>query len=384
MIIHEENGGQLGTSEAPSGIGIVVFHSSPRGHVRSCLGSSPAGRGRTRTRHPRLEPETGFPRASFLPASARAAAQPVPAAPAPRDVLFVGPDERRGRAVGRAQIGWVSPLGPETRAYDARGLAPRLALGLPRGLAARGRAVRRRVGKRIPRSRWKSPTGSRARERASPPASRGGSIRGGDRYETRALPPLHSHSGRRKRSSVLGFVLLLAFVAMLAPVVYHHQHRHHIETRRRRERQSVVFRGDVPGVAGTSARSSGTGTCWRRTKPRARTKGGRGTPSCCRRSGGADRIGKSRARVVSRIIAFSIRRRTSVICVTDAQGRVWAPFTYKDTSSFPRPSPFSARFAAAGLTAPRASLGGPRSESAPRKDPRAPPGVVRALASPEA
>ncbi len=43
-----------------------------------------------------------------------------------------------------------------------------------------------------------------------------------------------------------------------------------------------------------------------------------------------------------------------------------------------------ARFAAAGLTAPRASLGGPRSESAPRKDPRAPPGVVRALASPEA
>ena len=81
-----------------------------------------------------------------------------------------------------------------------------------------------------------------ARANASPPASRGGSIRGGDRYETRALPPLHSHSGRRKRSSILGFVLLLAFVAMLAPVVYHHQHRHHIETRRRRERQSVVFR----------------------------------------------------------------------------------------------------------------------------------------------
>ena len=97
-----------------------------------------------------------------------------------------------------------------------------------------------------------------ARANASP-ASRGGSIRGGDRYDARALPPLHSHSGRRKRSSVLGFVLLLAFVAMLAPVVYHHQHRHHIETRRRRERQSVVFRGDVPGGGGDERAFIGDG-----------------------------------------------------------------------------------------------------------------------------
>lgn len=98
-----------------------------------------------------------------------------------------------------------------------------------------------------------------ARANASPPASRGGSIRGGDRYDARALPPLHSHSGRRKRSSILGFVLLLAFVAMLAPVVYHHQHRHHIETRRRRERQSVVFRGDVPGGGGDERAFIGDG-----------------------------------------------------------------------------------------------------------------------------
>ena len=104
--------------------------------------------------------------------------------------------------------------------------------------------------------------GHAARATASPPASRGGSIRGGDRYESRALPslpPLHSHSGRRKRSSTLGFVLLLAFVAMLAPVVYHHQHRHHIETRRRRERQSVVFRGDVPGGGGDERAFIGDG-----------------------------------------------------------------------------------------------------------------------------
>ena len=95
----------------------------------------------------------------------------------------------------------------------------------------------------------------------SPPASlpRGGSIRGGDRHSAQVLPPLHSHSGRRKRSSTLGFVLLLAFVAMLAPVVYHHQHRHHIETRRRRERQSVVFRGDVPGGGGDERAFIGDG-----------------------------------------------------------------------------------------------------------------------------
>ena len=93
----------------------------------------------------------------------------------------------------------------------------------------------------------------------SPPASRGGSIQGGDRYSAQALPPLHSHSGRRKRSSTLGFVLLLAFVALLAPIVYHHQHHHHIVTRRRRERESVVFRGDVPGDGGDGSAFHGNG-----------------------------------------------------------------------------------------------------------------------------
>ena len=65
----------------------------------------------------------GFPRASFIPSPARAAAQPVPAAPAPRDVLFVGQDDRRGRAVGRARLEWVSPLGTQRRAPHIGGLA---------------------------------------------------------------------------------------------------------------------------------------------------------------------------------------------------------------------------------------------------------------------
>ena len=93
----------------------------------------------------------------------------------------------------------------------------------------------------------------------SPPASRGGPILGGDRHGAQTLPPLRSHSGRRKRSSTLGFVLLLAFVALLAPIVYHHQHRHHIVTRRRRERESVVFRGDVPGDGGDGSAFHGNG-----------------------------------------------------------------------------------------------------------------------------
>ena len=62
----------------------------------------------------------GFHRASFFPAPARAAAQPIPAAPARRDVLFIGQDERRGRAVGRAQLWWVSPLGTPRPAPSGR------------------------------------------------------------------------------------------------------------------------------------------------------------------------------------------------------------------------------------------------------------------------
>jgi hypothetical protein len=53
-------------------------------------------------------------------------------------------------------------------------------------------------------------------------------------------------------------VLLLAFVALLAPIVYHHQHHHHIVTRRR-ERESVVFRGDVPGDGGDGSAFHGNG-----------------------------------------------------------------------------------------------------------------------------
>jgi hypothetical protein len=54
-------------------------------------------------------------------------------------------------------------------------------------------------------------------------------------------------------------VLLLAFVALLAPIVYHHHHHHHIVTRRRRERESVVFRGDVPGDGGDGSAFHGNG-----------------------------------------------------------------------------------------------------------------------------
>ena len=50
-----------------------------------------------------------------------------------------------------------------------------------------------------------------------------GSLRGGDRYQTRGA--------RRKRSSTFAFVLLLAFVALLAPMVYHHQHKDHPDAR---------------------------------------------------------------------------------------------------------------------------------------------------------
>jgi hypothetical protein len=58
----------------------------------------------------------------------------------------------------------------------------------------------------------------------------------------------------------LGFVLLLAFVAMLAPIVYHLQHHHHIVTRRRRERESVVFRSDVGDGDGIPGDGDAAGT----------------------------------------------------------------------------------------------------------------------------
>ena len=90
----------------------------------------------------------------------------------------------------------------------------------------------------------------------SPSHSRGGSQRGGDRYAMSAqqqpLQPLQKHSGgvsvvgKRKKSSTLGFILLLVFVALLAPIVYHQQHKHHPIVHHQREREQVVFR-DIPG-----------------------------------------------------------------------------------------------------------------------------------------
>lgn len=311
----------------------------------------------------------GFPRASFLPASARAAAQPVPAAPAPRDVLFVGPDERRGRAVGRARIGWVSPLGfPHSRrAYDARGLAPRLALGLPRGLAARGRAVRRRGGKRISRS--KSPTGSRgARDRVAAREPRG--IDPG-RRPLRVSLRVSAQPQRAQEAKLHPGV-------RASPGV-----RRHAGARR------------VPPPAPAPRRDAPPPRAPERGVPRRRPGGWRGRARVHR---GRGRVGDGRdltrgrkedrgphrvadvagiARKESRscrfIHRFFIRRMTLRLWQVQGLGFVSSSVAL-----------LRARFAAAGLTAPRASLGGPRSESAPRKDPRAPPGVVRALASPEA
>ena len=329
----------------------------------------------------------GFPRASFLPASARAAAQPVPAAPAPRDVLFVGPDERRGRAVGRAQIGWVSPLGfPHSRrAYDARGLAPRLALGLPRGLAARGRAVRRRGGKRISRS--KSPTGSRgARDRVAAREPRG--IDPGRRPLRVSGVTISTTSAQPQRAQE----------AKLHPGV-----RASPGVRRHACARRVPPPAPAPHRDAAASRAPERGVPRRRPggwRGRARVHRGRGRVGDGRDltrgrkedggphrvadvAGGADRVllGKSRARVVSFIfIAFSHDGRLSDPWC-DAR-RLWQLQGLGFVSS--SVALLRARFAAAGLTAPRASLGGPRSESAPRKDPRAPPGVVRALASPEA
>jgi hypothetical protein len=65
---------------------------------------------------------------------------------------------------------------------------------------------------------------------------RGGSLRGGDRYPT--------PGARKKRSSTFAFVLLLAFVALLAPVVYHHQHKDHPDARRVRDERVVVTLDD--------------------------------------------------------------------------------------------------------------------------------------------
>lgn len=316
----------------------------------------------------------GFPRASFLPASARAAAQPVPAAPAPRDVLFVGPDERRGRAVGRARIGWVSPLGfPHSRrAYDARGLAPRLALGLPRGLAARGRAVRRRGGKRISRS--KSPTGSRgARDRVAAREPRG--IDPGRRPLRVSGVTTSTTSAQPQRAQE----------AKLHPGVRASPGvRRHAGARR------------VPPPAPAPRRDAPPPRAPERGVPRRRPGGWRGRARVHR---GRGRVGDGRdltrgrkedrgphrvadvagiARKESRscrfIHRFFTRRMTLRLWQVQGLG-----FVSSSVALLMR-----ARFAAAGLTAPRASLGGPRSESAPRKDPRAPPGVVRALASPEA
>jgi len=105
----------------------------------------------------------------------------------------------------------------------------------------------------------------------SPSTSRGGSLRGGDRFNCKItqqihggqqpLQPLHKHSGvyppsKKKQSSTLGFVLLLVFVALLAPIVYHQQHKHHFE-RHRRTRESVVFRDDSSDTSNDHGRTAG-------------------------------------------------------------------------------------------------------------------------------
>lgn len=70
---------------------------------------------------------------------------------------------------------------------------------------------------------------------------RGGSLRGGDRYQTLGA--------RKKRSSTFAFVLLLAFVALLAPMVYHHQHKDHPDARRVRDERVVVTLDENHGSA---------------------------------------------------------------------------------------------------------------------------------------
>lgn len=75
---------------------------------------------------------------------------------------------------------------------------------------------------------------------------RGGSIRGGERYPGAASGTTTTAS-KRKRSSTLAFGALLAFVALLAPVVYHQQHKHHPVVRHVRDERVVLPRGASGG-----------------------------------------------------------------------------------------------------------------------------------------
>ena len=94
----------------------------------------------------------------------------------------------------------------------------------------------------LPRPSPHAPTLPRTpRDGSLRPRGARGSLRGGDRYQTLGA--------RKKRSSTFAFVLLLAFVALLAPMVYHHQHKDHPDARRVRDERVVVTLDEDHGSA---------------------------------------------------------------------------------------------------------------------------------------